>query len=120
MKRAPYTLQEAELLCNEYQYLVGRKFSPTSDLTIECVTVTPFDEINKKRFLIFYFLFNNAESALTQEYRGFLFDVLVIARSEYDEHDLLQEDLHTWIGENGIATGKDSNAADEISMTGND
>ena len=70
MKKAPYTLQEAEQICNDYQYLVGQKFSPESDLTIECVTMTPFDEVNKKRFLIFYFLFNNAESALSHEYRG--------------------------------------------------
>src|ERR1700744_6169652 len=97
MKKAPYTLQAAELLCKEYQYLVGRKFAATSDLTIECITVTPFDEINKKRFLIFYFLFNNAESALSHEYRGFLFDIIVIGRSQHDGHELLQEDLYVWL-----------------------
>ena len=100
MKQAPYTLQEAEQLCKEYQYLVGQKFSSDSNLVIECVTITPFDEINKKRFLILYFLFNNAESALNQEYKGFLFDVIVIGRSLEDEHELLQEDLAVWLTEN--------------------
>ncbi len=100
MKKPPYSLEEAELLCKEYQHLVGQPFSGDSKLMIECVTVTPFDEGNKKRFLIFYFLFNNAESALSQEYKGLLFDIIVIARSMEDEHELLQEDLYTWVHEN--------------------
>jgi hypothetical protein len=100
MSNAPYTLQEAEQLCKEYQYLVGQKFSSDSDLFIECVTITPFDEINKKRFLILYFLFNNAESALSHEYKGFLFDIIVIGRSQQDQHELLQEDLSVWLAEN--------------------
>jgi hypothetical protein len=100
MKKAPYSLQEAEQLCKDYQYLVGQKFSSDSDLIIECVTVTPFDEANKQRFLILYFLFNNAQSALNQEYKGFLFDIIVIGRSAHDEHELLQEDLTVWLAEN--------------------
>jgi hypothetical protein len=100
MKKAPYSLEEAELLCKEYQHLVGQPFANDSKLVIECVTLTPFDEGNKQRFLIFYFLFNNAESALSQEYNGLLFDIIVIARSSEDEHELLQEDLYTWVHEN--------------------
>ena len=100
MKKAPYSLEEAEQMCKEYQHLVGQPFADSSDLIVECVTVTPFDEVNKKRFLIFYFLFNNAESALSHEYQGLLFDIIVIGRSVNDEHELLQEDLYTWIHEN--------------------
>jgi hypothetical protein len=100
MKKAPYSLAEAEELCKEYQHLVGQSFAKDNNLIIECVTITPFDEVNKQRFLIFYFLFNNAESALSQEYRGFLFDIIVIGRSVTDEHELLQEDLYTWVHEN--------------------
>jgi hypothetical protein len=100
MKKAPYSLAEAEKLCREYQFLVGRSFASDSDAVIECVTVTPFDEISRKRFLIFYFLFNNAQSALSHEYKGLLYDILVIARSVDDEHELLQEDLTTWLNEN--------------------
>ncbi len=107
MKKAPYTLLEAEKICKDHQYLIGKKFSPTSDLIIESVTVTPYDEVNKKRFLIFYFLFNNAESALSHEYRGFLFDIIVIGRSANDEHDLLQEDLSVWLTENMAAVNND-------------
>lgn len=100
MKKAPYTQAEAEALCKEYQNLVGRPFGRGSNLVIECVTVTPFDEMNKERFLIFYFLFNNASSALSHEYKGLLFDIIVIAHSMQDEHELLQEDLYTWVHDN--------------------
>ncbi len=100
MKKAPYSLKEAQQLCCDYQYLEGQPFENGSNSIIERVTITPFDEINKQRFLIFYFLFNNAESALAQDYRGLLFDVLVIARSVNDEHELLQEDIITWLTAN--------------------
>lgn len=103
MKKAPYSLPEAEKLCQEYQFVVGQSFASDSNAVIECVTITPFDEISKKRFLIYYFLFNNAESALAHEYKGLLYDIIVIARSVEDEHELLQEDLYTWADENKSA-----------------
>ena len=109
MKKAPYSLPEAEKLCQEYQFLVGQSFASDSNAVIECVTITPFDEISKKRFLIYYFLFNNAQSALAHEYKGLLYDIIVIARSVEDEHELLQEDLYTWTDENIQAPGKDMN-----------
>ena len=55
MKKAPYSLPEAEKLCQEHQFLVGRTFASDSDAVIECVTVSPFDEQSRKRFLIYYF-----------------------------------------------------------------
>lgn len=100
MKKAPYSLQEAQQLCIEYQYLVGQSFEQENDFVIEAVTIVPFDELSKERFLIFYFLFNNAESALAYEYKGLLFNALVIARSATDEHQLLQEELVIWLAEN--------------------
>lgn len=100
MNQAPYSLKEAQQICADYTYLVGQPFGTDSDAIIEKVTVTPFDEASKKRFLIFYFLLGNAESALTQEYKGLLFDILVIARSTSDQHDLQQEELATWLATN--------------------
>lgn len=100
MKNAPYTLEEAQKLCAEYQHLVGKTFANGDYAIIECVTIAPFDEVSRKRFLIFYFLFDNAQSALAHEYKGMLYDVLVIARSVIDEHELLQLDLLTWLAEN--------------------
>jgi hypothetical protein len=100
MKKAPYSLAEAEMICKDYQYLIGQSFANGGKAVIECVTITPFDQINKQRFLIFYFLFNNAESALAHEFKGLLYDLIVIARSTEDEHELLHEDLTTWLTEN--------------------
>lgn len=100
MKKAPYSLEEAQRLCTEYQYLVGQPFEKGQSFVIECVTVVPFDELSRERFLIFYFLFNNAESALAHEYKGLLFNALVIARSTTDEHELRQEELVMWLAEN--------------------
>ncbi len=111
MKKAPYSLPEAEKLCLEHQFLVGRSFASDSNAVIECVTVSPFDETSRKRFLIYYFLFNNAESALAHEYKGLLYDIIVIARSTQDEHELLQEDLNTWLEENGRALDASTEAA---------
>ena len=100
MKNAPYSLQEAQKFCAAYQYLVGQSFGKDGNSIIECITITPFDEVSRERFLILYFLLNNAESALANEYKGLQYDVLVIARSVTDEHELLQECLNTWLKEN--------------------
>ncbi|MCD6011193.1 MAG: hypothetical protein K0Q79_1055 [Flavipsychrobacter sp.] len=100
MKTSPYSLQEARELAEEYQYLIKQPFAHDSNAVVENVIICPFDEASRKRFLIFYFLFNNAEKALAQEYKGLLFDVLVIGRSMLDEHELQQEDLYSWLKEN--------------------
>ncbi len=117
MKKAPYSLAEAEKLCKENQFLVGRAFATDNNAVIECVTITPFDEVSKKRFLIYYFLFNNAEHVLAHEYKGLLYDIIVIARSLKDEHELLQEDLHTWIGENVPAGGDNPDIGHSVSSS---
>jgi hypothetical protein len=118
MKKAPYSLPEAEALCREHQFLVGRSFAADSNAVIECVTISPFDEISRKRFLIYYFLFNNAESALSHEYKGLLYDIIVIARSVDDEHELLQEDLSTWMLENGnSANGNTDDIGQSVSVS---
>lgn len=114
MKRAPYSLPEAQRLCTDYSHLVGQPFGRGSDAIIESVVVAPFDEASRKRFLIFYFLFNNAESALSQEYKGLLFDVLVIARSVTDEHELQQLDLHAWLGERKTTKERELMIAEDI------
>lgn len=107
MRTSPYSLQEARELCEQYQYLAGQPFSASSNAVIENVIICPFDEASRKRFLIYYFLFNNPEKALSQEYKGLLYDVLVIGRSVLDEHELQQDDLATWLAENkGVANNK--------------
>ena len=105
MKTAPYTLTEAEKLCTDYQYLVGKPFDSSSDAVISCVAIAPFDQNSKNRFTIFYLLFDNAETALGHEYKGFLYDVIVIASSPLDRNDLQQADICTWLAANRECAG---------------
>ena len=100
MKNAPYTLPDAEKLCTQYQYLVGKPFGKDSDAVISCVAIAPFDQNSKNRFTIFYLLFDDAETALQHEYKGLLYDVIVIASSPQDRNELHQEDLFTWTTKN--------------------
>ena len=100
MKKDPYTLPDAEKLCTQYQYLVGKPFSKNSDAVISCVAIAPFDQNSKNRFTIFYLLFDDAETALQHEYKGLLYDVIVIASSPHDRNELHQDDIYTWVNKN--------------------
>ena len=100
MKPAPYTLPEAQKLCTEFQFLVNKPFARGSDAIIQCVAIAPFDQNSKNRFTIFYLLFDDAETALTHEYKGLLYDIIVIASAPYDRNELHQEDIFTWISNN--------------------
>jgi hypothetical protein len=99
MKNAPYSLTEAEKHSLEYKHLTGQPFKPDTDTTIECVTVAPFDEISKNRFILYYLLFDNPQIALNHDYKGLLFDVLVLASSP-NKRELEHESLATWLANN--------------------
>ncbi len=99
MKKPPYSLSEAENICKEFQSLAGQRFNAETDATIDCITVSPFDQINKNRFIIYYLLFDDAQIALQQDYQGLLFDVIAIAGSK-EGQEMLHEDLHTWLTRN--------------------
>ncbi len=105
MKKAPYTLPEAEKLCTAYQHLVGKPFTKDSEALISCVAIAPFDQNSKNRFTIFYLLFDNAETALQHEYKGLLYDVIVIASAPQDRNELHQDDIYTWVHKNSSTTG---------------
>jgi hypothetical protein len=98
--KLPYSLKEAENLCNEFQHLVGTSFQGGNSV-IDSVVITPFDEASRQRFFLYYLLFDNdAKAALTQEYRGMLYDVVIIAHDI--DGDMLHEDLHTWVERNNF------------------
>lgn len=104
MKHTPFTLGEARKLCNEIQHITGQRFDPaTPEIgNIECVAVAPFDLQNKKQFLLYYLLTDDANKALEEEYHGLLYDVIVIARSEDIHTDIVQYDIYTWLEKNGL------------------
>ena len=111
MKNAPYTLPEAEKLCTQFQHLVGKPFSKDSGAIITCVAIAPFDQNSKNRFTIFYLLFDDAETALQHEYKGLLYDVIVIASAPQDRNEIHQEDIHTWVTKNSSSADQKANVA---------
>lgn len=105
MKHIPYGLNDARQLCNKLQHIIGMTFDPELPEMgpVECVAVSPFDQNNKKRFLLFYLLTDDAEKALEAEYLGLLYDVIVIARSSEILTDIMQYDLETWTSKNSLS-----------------
>lgn len=98
MKTAPYSLIEAKQICTDFQYLAGQSFGDNNGTPISCIAISPFDQMNKKRFIMYYLLFNDAEMALEQDFKGMLFDVLVMAPTL--DGQLFHEDLSTWLSKN--------------------
>ena len=119
MKHIPYALNDARQLCNKLQHIVGMTFDPELPEMgpIECVAVSPFDQNNKKRFLLFYLLTEDAEKALEAEYLGLLYDVIVIARSSEIMTDLMQYDLETWASKNSLSL-EDISTCNPLEKTG--
>lgn len=104
MQRLPYTFEQAKVICASLQHIVGSPFDPELHTTgnIECVAITPFDQINKKKFLLFYVLLEDAKAALEQEYKGLLFDVIVIARGLGNDTEIMYYDVDTWLSKNNL------------------
>lgn len=102
MNIAPYSLQEAEAICKEFQHLVGSPFTSGSDTTVQCITVTPYRADDKGRFMGFYFLLNDAKEALIFAYTGSEYDVMVIATAP--DRQLLHESLYSWLPGKEIST----------------
>ena len=81
MKLPPYTLQEAKDLCAEHQSITGMPFNENEDAVIDMVIVSPYDQNSKNRFLMLYVMLNDANAALSLDYSGNKYDVLVVTGS---------------------------------------
>jgi hypothetical protein len=81
MKLPPYTLQEAKDLCAEYQLVTGMPFEEGNNATIDMVIVTPYDQNSTNRFLMLYLMLNDANAALSLDYSGNQYDVIVVSGS---------------------------------------
>lgn len=117
MQHLPYTLSEAESLCEKLQHLVGYTFDPSNSSigNVEAIAVSPFDQPNKKKFLLYYMLCCDLKKSLHEEYKGLLYDVIVIARSLDDANELVQYDIETWLGKNKLDMGEVINAHEDYS-----
>lgn len=103
MPRTPLTLPQAEKLRDDFEYLKGQVFNNEYALaaTIESVTVTPYDDVNKYIFVLAYREHGNAEEAL-KLYKGPLYDVMILGRLVSDRVQVVYRDLASYLLENNI------------------
>jgi hypothetical protein len=98
MERKPLTRIEAEQLSLAYQYLQGQLFDHDDGSIIQCVTIAPFDPINKLIFLYEYRDSANPEEAL-EFYCGFDFDVIIVAKIEGKQPSLAYRELAAYLND---------------------
>ena len=103
MAKYPMSKAQAEHFCHAYQHLVNSKFSvdPDTIQRVECVAVSPFDEVNKYIFIKQYKSCQQAGEAL-EIYGGQLFDVVVITRVVSQNVEFIYKDLNEYLNEMGI------------------
>jgi hypothetical protein len=100
MERSPLTLQQAQELRDQFNYLVGKPINANSPggYVITCVAVVPYDEVYKYIFVMDYRECNDVENAISF-YEHRLFDVEVISRVVSDKVQIFHKDLRTWLRE---------------------
>lgn len=101
MNQAAYSLQEAQALCERYQYLVGKKMFPDKDWTIDCVAVAPADRLNQWLFAHFYLEAACPKAALNfYQHPGF--DVIVLSVHDRKLEAVAFKDIRTYLEEQGL------------------
>ncbi|MBC7555009.1 MAG: hypothetical protein H7257_13655 [Taibaiella sp.] len=109
----PYSYHEAEELCGRFKYLCGTSFGERA--LIENIVIAPFDSNYKQRFFVYYLLFDNDAVAALEEYKGSLYDVMVIARC--DDGELAYESLHSWVQRNKMLTDFPKDIRQQLSLS---
>jgi hypothetical protein len=100
MKQPPYSYHEAKSLSGEYQNLIGLSYDATANKAIDMVVVTPYDQNSKNRFLMLFLMLNDADAALSLDYSGSQYDVMVISGSA-STNSMVHTSLHDWHFANG-------------------
>lgn len=114
--QAPYSLEEAEVLCQEFQCLIGKAFEAGKELIIKDLVVAPYSQTSKMRFLMCYVLFDDPRTALEYDYAGSRYEVLVLAGTPGQE-DMFHEPLDIWLGKNMYTLAEDSASSDSLSSS---
>lgn len=84
MVSPPFSFALAQNICENYQSLVGSPYEEGSSAMIDAVIVSPFDSINKSRFIMLYLVLNDAVEALTSDCCSNEYDVLILSGSIHD------------------------------------
>lgn len=95
MKQPPYSYHEAKSLSGEHQHIIGLNYDANTNAAIDMVVVAPYDQNSKNRFLMLFLMLNDADSALSLDYSGNQYDVMVISGSA-NSNGMLQTSLYDW------------------------
>lgn len=91
----PYSLEQARSLQDLCKGFVGAEFDEKGVL-VNDIAIVPFDQAHRQRFILYYMVMGNAaQETVLEEYKGFLFNVLVLAQDEAGQ--LLYKELCSYI-----------------------
>ena len=102
MKRKSLSLIQAKAICRDFQHLVGKEFDENGKI-IECIAVSPYDDINKWIFSQYFLEKRNCIDAL-KYYAGPYYDVLVIAAPQLGDKICTYTDLSSYLADNGLVS----------------
>ncbi len=96
-----FTRRTAEAICRKYCHLDKQPYiiKGVTEGMIECVAVSPFDDVNKWHFLNEYKSCNHLVKAL-EFYKPSFFDVILILQIDGEE-ELRFEDIRTYLSKRG-------------------
>lgn len=93
----PYSLEQAKYLQNLYKGFIGAEFEENRNVLVEEIAIVPFEQVSRQRFILYYMVVGKqAQAQVLQEYKGLLFDILLVARNERGE--LIHKDLCSYLG----------------------
>lgn len=98
MIKQPFSLQQATALCARFRSLAGKRFFDGNDKgnIIECVSIAPFDEINKWMFVQFYAECRCPNKALAY-YQYPFYDILVLAAKNPNSKQVHFKDIRQYL-----------------------
>lgn len=98
MTNKPFTLLQASALAKRFRSLTGKIFcnEKNKGTFIECVTIAPYDEINKWMFVQFYAEYRSLHKALAF-YAYPYYDVLVLASIHTTSKKIHFDDIRSYL-----------------------
>lgn len=104
----PYSLEQAKYLQNLYRGFIGAEFEENRNVLVEEIAIVPFEQVSRQRFILYYMVVGKqAQAQVLQEYKGLLFDILLVARNERGE--LIHKDLCSYLAAGGQVLCPDDN-----------
>src|SRR4051812_10170496 len=104
MKRAPFSIEKAIEVAEDFEDLVDTDFSIDKALVylVDNVMICPYKEEDKKLFVSNYHYSRDRESAL-DFYKGKDYDVIILAYDVDNEANYTCIDIRTFVAQKGIA-----------------